>query len=198
MSEAGKLAPIASFEAAGNLSTIGFTLPTEISFEQFEQICALFGTAHESMRWAIGDLIRQGEMIFGDDAFQAFERMGISEAMRNQYVRVAERIPMERRHMGLSWSHHRAVSSLEPEEQDTWLRRAEESGWSKYDLEEHLREQRATSTTAVRQHERRIGIADAAEVVYREAQPAEEGFLVPRDPMERLGAALGIVEVVDS
>jgi hypothetical protein len=195
-----RLALLSDLEISGNLTIIGFTLPAEISYEQYEAIGRMFGTAHEALKFAIGDWLLQGQQIFNDDVFQAAEGVGISRVSLMQYVRVSERIPRERRNAQLTWSHHRAVASFPEDEQDLWLNRAAASGWSKTELEDHLRSQREEPTTTVSQHERRLpgvmqAIADAAEKVYQEGEWIDDGtFSVPRAPVVALAASLGIVE----
>lgn len=193
----GRLGVVLELENTGSLTQLSFTLPADVTYDQYEAIGRGFGAVTEAMQWAIGDYLVQGESVFGAEAAQASEGLGISPASRQQFARVAERIPKERRVEGLSWSHHRAVVALDPDEQDLWLARALEGGWSKQDLEDHISEQAEPKTTKVREHERRQGIADAAEHVYRRAEKDEtnETACVPWADMQALGDALGIVEV---
>lgn len=197
-----KLSLLSDLELAGSLTATGFNLPAEVSFDQYQAIGQLFGFAHEALKFAIGDWILQGEQIWGEEVYQAVESLGISVASRLQYTRVADRIPQERRVEGLTWSHHRAVLSLDPEEQDLWLKRAKESDWSKYELEEHLRDQKPAATTEVTGHVRKLpgyvveAVADAAEKVWGESEALDDGaFKVPHDPMVSLARALGDTEV---
>lgn len=199
LQEHKELSLLGELELSGNLTLLGFSLPTDITFDRYEAIGRLFGTAHEALKFAIGDWLLEGTKVFGDDVYQAAEATGISKVSLMQYVRVAERIQMERRHPLLTWSHHRAVVALEPDEQDLWLKRAAESDWSKSVLEEHIREQKPEPvTTVVREHTRRLPgyvvevVCDAAERIYAEREALEDGdYKVPRDPMLALERALG-------
>lgn len=197
-----RLSLLTDLETSGSLTATGFSLPPEVSFEQYEAIGNLFGSAHEALKFAIGDWILQGEQIWGEEVYQAVEALGISVASRLQYIRVATRIPIERRVEGLTWSHHRAVAALEDEEQELWLNRAKDSGWSKSDLEEHLRDQKPAATTEVSAHQRKLpgyvveAVADAAEKVWGESEALPDGtFQVPHEPMVSLARALGETEV---
>jgi hypothetical protein len=196
MADEGKFEVVLFLERTGNLTTTGFILPTEVSPEQYQAIGRGFDSIQDAAKFWIGDWILQGEALWGEEVYQYIEAINISEASRQQYARIAQRIPAERRVEGLSWSHHRAVVALEPDEQDLWLKRALDSGWSKFELEEHLREQREhTESTTVREHVRRTGIAAAAEALYvASIKKDDEGYLHPVACHEQLREALGIVE----
>lgn len=125
----------------GALSTIGLKLDPDTPYKQFENICFVLGKMHEAVRFAIGDAIMQGEALYGEQAYQAFEQLNISEDAMKEYVRVSTRVPRSTRRASLSWSHHRAVASLEPPRQKEWLRRAADEGLSHHALREALREE---------------------------------------------------------
>lgn len=133
-----------------NLSEIGLQLlDPEMPYERYQDLCYMLGRFHEAVRFAIGDAIRLGEALYGEEAFQAIEEMGLSEDARKEYLRVAQKVPRSRRRKGLSWSHHRAVAALEPAKQKEWLRRADEERMSHHQLRDELRngaEPRAIST----------------------------------------------------
>lgn len=200
---AGKqLALYSELESTGNLTRVSFRLPAEISWDQYEALGRMFGVVHESIKFAIGDWLVQGKQLFGDDVYQAAEALGVAIASLMQYERVAERIELERRVGTLTWSHHRCVVALDPDDQDLWLKRAEASGWSKGELENHLREQREEDgpKTTVREHERKLtyvieAVADAAEKVWGAAERQTDGtYTVPNEQMETLARSLGELE----
>ncbi len=123
-----------------SLSAVGLTLrDPELSYDDFENLCHVLGQLHEAVRFAIGDAILQGESLYGEQAFQAFERFQLSEEAMKEYVRVAQRVPRARRRKGLSWSHHRAVAALPPPEQKEWLKRASDESMSHHDMRAALR-----------------------------------------------------------
>ena len=123
-----------------DLSAIGLRLlDPELSFERFTELCWTLGRFHEAVRFAIGDAIIAGEKLYGEEAFQAFEALNLSEEGRREYLRVSERVPRSRRRRDLSWSHHRAVAALEPTAQKQWLKRASEEGMSHHEMREALR-----------------------------------------------------------
>jgi len=111
----------------------------DMTLGRFSEVCYTLGRFHEAVRFAIGDAIIQGESLFGENAYQAIEEMNLSEDARQEYVRVAQRVPPSRRRKGLSWSHHRAVAALDPDTQKAVLRRCAEEGLSHHALREELR-----------------------------------------------------------
>jgi len=122
------------------LSEIGLKLTDpDLPYERFEDLCYMLGALHEAVRFAIGDAIIQGEALYGETAYQAFERFQLSEEAMKEYVRVAQRVPRSRRRKGLSWSHHRAVAALPPTDQREWLARAVDESLSHHQLRSSLR-----------------------------------------------------------
>ena len=125
----------------GMLSPIGLVLKDpDLPYENFEQICFVLGKLHQSVRFAIGDALMKGPELYGDIAYQAFEALCLSETARREYLRVSEQVPMPVRRRELSWSHHRAVASLEAPEQREWLDRAVRQDLSHHALRDALRE----------------------------------------------------------
>ncbi len=122
------------------LSELGLKIrDPDLSIERFTDLCWQLGRFHEAVRFAIGDAIIQGEMLYGESAYQAIEEMNLSEDARQEYVRVAQRVPPSRRRKGLSWSHHRAVAALEPAQQKEMLKRCVDEGLSHHALRDELR-----------------------------------------------------------
>jgi hypothetical protein len=130
---------LAELASSGALSETGLNLPGTITREEYESLGSVLGRIQESMRWAIGDYILRGEELFGEDAFQLSESLGISVESRQQYVRVAQAIEPVRRRGELTWSHHRAVYAMEPEDQDRWLDEAVENGWTRGEMDARMR-----------------------------------------------------------
>ena len=127
-------------DAHWDLTGVGLRITDpDLSYSEFEHLCGVLGALHEAVRFAIGDAIIQGEHLFGESAYQAFERFQLSEEAMKEYVRVAQRVPRSRRKKGLSWSHHRAVAALEPAAQKEWLKRAADEDLSHHELRAVLR-----------------------------------------------------------
>jgi hypothetical protein len=138
--ERGGIALLAELEQNGAISQIGLHLSDpSLSYERFEAIGFLLGRMHQSLRFAIGDWLMYGERLFPEQWTQAAECLGISEEGMREYLRVSERVPRSTRRKSLSWSHHRAVASLDPPEQKDWLRRAVDEQLSHHALRDALR-----------------------------------------------------------
>lgn len=136
----GSLELLAELERTGGISEIGLHLNNpDLPYTQFESLCVLLGRMHEAVRFAIGDAIILGQQLYGEEAFQALEALNLSEDARQEYVRVSARVARSRRRIGVSWSHHRAVASLEPAEQKHWLKKAADEGLSHHALRNALR-----------------------------------------------------------
>lgn len=144
------MSELVSTEKAYDLSAIGLRLTDpDLPIEDFSNLCYMLGRFHEAVRFAIGDAILIGEKLYGEEAFQCFEELHLSEDGRREYLRVSERVPRSRRRKDLSWSHHRAVAALEPAAQKEWLKRASDEGLSHHALRDELRngaEPRAITT----------------------------------------------------
>jgi hypothetical protein len=139
--EQKSLALLADLEQAGAISVTGLYLTDpDLPYNQYEALCVLLGKMHEAVRFAIGDAIILGEHLYRELAYQAIEEMGISEDARREYVRVAQQVPRSIRRKDLSWSHHRAVASMEPPEQRRWLKQAAETQMSHHTLREAIRD----------------------------------------------------------
>lgn len=187
---------LATLEQGGMLTPVGLTLPDTITQQQFAQIALALGSMRESLHWAIGDLIVTGEKLFGEESYQLFESLNISEVSRQQYIRVGLRIALERRRVELSWSHHRAVTPLEVEDQDRFLESAVANNWTKSELEDAIKKEFKGQLPPPPGKMGYIAeaVAEAAEKVWESAMPNlkdPDTYIVPQGPMKELGHALG-------
>jgi hypothetical protein len=90
--------------------------------------------------WWLGDWIRYGNTKFGEKYSRASVITGYDPQTLMNMVYVASRFDkISRRREILSWSHHEAVASLDPETQDRWLDEAIEHKMSVADLRLELR-----------------------------------------------------------
>lgn len=189
---------LAELEKTGNLSIAGLILPPDITPERYEAIGVLLYQWGEARRWVVGDWLIQGHAIFGDAFYEYSEVLQMSVRSRQQYMRVAERIPpgKRRRVPELRWSHHRAVASLEPEDADRWLQRAIDERWTKAELEDALKGVIPTLPPLAFQATNYVveRVLSAAEQVYasRKASDNPDYFLVEARAMHDLADALGV------
>lgn len=172
----------------------GLVLPNDITPEQFEAMAFKIGMWHEAIKWWIGDLEFQGEAVFGEAVYQYLETLNISNESKRQYLRVAGDVPLQRRRTELSWSHHRAVAPLAPDDQIEWLQRAVESRWTKQELEAQIKEWRGIPEKPRRPYVMEQ-VCDAAQHIW-DAVPSEDEEIPDwlRPPLEELADALGVVD----
>ncbi len=77
--------------------------------------------------WWIGDMINQGEDLFGEEFGEVCGNT-FSTEMVSRYASVARRVPARNRRPALSWSAHAAVARLPHAEQRRLLAEAERQG----------------------------------------------------------------------
>lgn len=201
MSEHQALVSLGELEKGGMITALGFVMQPGMPFGRFQAICRAVGEAREQINFVMGDLAIAAEAEYGHEGYQALEELAVSPDALQQYARVAERIPRTRRVPGLSWSHHRAVASLEPAVADAYLAEARSRGWAKWQLEEAIRSDRPADPPpgegtggnegAASQYVVEV-VAARAERVWNAAQLSDaDHYLVPAGPMEELAEALG-------
>ena len=98
----------------------------------------LFSLANSSTWW-IADWLVYGERVFKDRYLEVAGRTGLEYQTLRNYVWVARRFERERRRDSLSFGHHAEVAALDQPEQDYWLRKAEDLGWSRNELRRQVR-----------------------------------------------------------
>lgn len=187
---------IAKLRKEGKLSSVGLNLENvELTQDDVEKLGGAiseavegFESALDSFHWVMGDFILTVERRFPEEASQLLESLDASPASKSQYARVAERIPMPRRWMDLSWSHHRSVVALEPALQDEWLEKAKSKGWTRNELEAEMRGEKEPRQRVVGDD-----VAKAAREVWELADLVDDRYVVPVAPMVTLGEALGVV-----
>jgi hypothetical protein len=133
----------------------GLQFPDRLSFPAWERIGRQISIISDSSAWWLGDWLIYGEKEYADRYRMAIEQTSLDYQTLRNYAWVARRFGISRRHDKLSFAHHAEVAALDPAEQDVWLRRAEEFGWSRNRLRRELRnaarsrgEVRATETVS--------------------------------------------------
>jgi hypothetical protein len=128
--------------AVGNdvsLTAVSLTITNEISYEKWEQVVNQLMITEAAAPWWLGDLLRYGEHRYGEKYAQAVEMTGRSVATLTNWVWVANQYPPSKRRENLSWSIHRELAPLEPDERERWLDAAESEQWSKAELRQQIR-----------------------------------------------------------
>ena len=183
-----------------------------ISYEDFARILADVADFRRALKrlgdmtlfW-VGDLMRTGESLFGDGAYQAFEALDASPGAMQDWLRVARLVPPDERRKELTWTHHRVVAAR-PEDRITLLDHAVEQSLSANALREYIRDLDQQVAAGAKDlsdddSDSRIDpakgvvvelVVDAATLCYHQAQRTPEGdAVVPAEPWAQLAAALG-------
>jgi len=193
---------LADLEGAGVATPTRLNLKGEISYKRCEALARYIGGLRDATAWWMGDLFAYAKATYDDDhAYQLAEAFGRSPDRVSDYCYVSERVAAPERHPALSWTHHRAVAKLDPDEQRLWLDKAEDELWTASDLREQIK-----GSTRSRTGKETVGTATVGEVrpvpselekaaraVVRAANPDGNGFmLVPVDTWARFLSVLGM------
>ena len=116
------------------VSRTSLSLPINLAYEDFEEVCAFVGGIHDSSRWWLADAFIQGEKLFGDTVYQAAELMRLSPHRIQNIISVGRSVPPSRRRERVDFSHHEEVAGLEPNDQRHWLKVADEERLTKAEL----------------------------------------------------------------
>ncbi|MGW0811117.1 LmbU family transcriptional regulator [Nonomuraea sp. NPDC002799] len=127
------------FNPAGpvTLGRTGLVFPRILPLRAWERLGEELAAISSSSAWWLADWLIYGETAYTGRYRQVIEKTGLSYQTLRNYAWVARRFELDRRREALSFAHHAEVASLETAEQDYWLRKAEEQGWSR----NHLRKQ---------------------------------------------------------
>lgn len=117
----------------------GLLFTTKQSFSTWEGLGTELFSFADSSTWWIADWLVYGESVFHDRYEEAIRRTSLSYQTLRNYSWVARAFSLSRRYQALSFSHHLEVVALEQPEQDYWLRKAEELGWSRNKLRREVR-----------------------------------------------------------
>lgn len=121
---------------------VGLRFPAKLHYEDWERAGAQLARIADSSTWCLGDWLVFGQVEYVDRYRRAIDLAGLDYQTLRNYAWVARRFTPDRRHEKLSFQHHAEVASLPPEDQDTWLTRAEEFALSKNELRRQIRRSR--------------------------------------------------------
>jgi hypothetical protein len=117
----------------------GLQLPERLTFDKWLSIGSQLSDVCTSSAWCLGDWLVYGEEAYAGRYRDAIEQTSLDYQTRRNYAWVVKRFPLSRRRDTLSFGHHAEVASLSEPEQDFWLRKAEEFGWSVKRLRREVR-----------------------------------------------------------
>lgn len=117
----------------------GMQLPRNLPFERWLVIGRQLSVVGTSSSWCLGDWLIYGEDAYDGRYRDAIEQTSLDYQTLRNYAWVARRFPLSRRRDTLSFGHHAEVAVLAAPEQDFWLRKAEDLGWSRNRLRREVR-----------------------------------------------------------
>ncbi|GLP66500.1 hypothetical protein TUSST3_31200 [Streptomyces sp. TUS-ST3] len=127
------------FEGGVLATRVGLQFPPSFSYDEWELTGYKVARIASSAAWFIGDWVAFGSIRYETRYRDAIEAVGLDYQTIRNYVWVARKFELTRRRERLSFQHHTEVASLSVREQDYWLARAEEGGWSRNELRRHIR-----------------------------------------------------------
>lgn len=129
----------AELERAGiTFHKAGLTVPDGLEQRSWASLTAVMYRAGGAMQWWLGDLLAFGEKHYG--SLKLFsEAMNVPYSSLNVYAWTCRAIELIRRRISLSFGHHVEVAAMKPKEQDKWLDKAEQNGWSVVELRSAIR-----------------------------------------------------------
>ncbi len=121
------------------LTATSWAPPRELAIgDWFQQGCWL-GAVGRASGWWIGDWVRYGTARYGDRYAKAAQLTGYDVQSLMNMAYVAGRFTASRRRPQLSFSHHAELASLDEDDQDLWLDRAQAGRLSVRSLRAELR-----------------------------------------------------------
>ncbi|MET9290352.1 LmbU family transcriptional regulator [Streptomyces sp. NPDC003077] len=120
------------------------TFPRAVPLEAWISIGVEIFSITDASSWWLGDWLIYGQNRYPDRYKRAIEASSLHYKTLRNYAWVARRFDVSRRRDTLSMQHHAEVAALTEEEQELWLDRAEQEGWSVTELRRNIKESKAT------------------------------------------------------
>jgi N6-adenosine-specific RNA methylase IME4 len=139
-------------------SATGLTLDPNTPYEQWENIGEQLNQIEGAIQWWIGDWLNFGERKYGEMYAQAVSESEVSTWQNYKYTSNA--VESARRRELLSWSHHREVASLPPDEQEYWLEKAETEGMTRNELRHAIKRKKIEDAAQLPSGKYRVLYAD--------------------------------------
>jgi len=120
------------------ITPTGLTINGEPTKEDHLKIARGVKFAENAVHWVTDDLAKTWKQSWG--MYDELEKAtGFTTQTLEIDKHVAIRIENFRRRKNLKFGHHQNVASLEPDQQDYWLERAEEEGWSVQEMRQQIK-----------------------------------------------------------
>lgn len=126
---------------------IGLRLSGTLSFDNWQRTGSQISKLADLSSWCLGDWLAYGECQYTSRYRRAVEIVGLNYQTLRNYAWVARRFDLSRRRDNLSFQHHMEVAKLPPAEQDWWLDKATEHGWTTSRLRQRIRAGRSADNS---------------------------------------------------
>lgn len=171
------------------------TLDEPLTYERYAAVGRALGAINRSCAWWVGDWLVYGEGAYEGFA-QAASETGLAEQTLINRAYVCRHVPPQRRIQGIEFGVHALVAAMTAREQKKWLAAALKNGWGREDLRRALRETKATDRDDAPLPGPGEPLApglvlEAAVAVVKSRKDYGGDWLVPKDAMARLIAAVG-------
>lgn len=133
----------------GEVTPVSWQPPAELTFEEWTAIGNTLQQVNASLNWWIGDWLNYGEHKWGEMYAQAVEVTGWDYQRLADAKWLAANVDFSLRNENLSWTHHRHVASLPPDEQAEWLELAAANGWRSGQLKEAIKASKQLPAPAI-------------------------------------------------
>jgi len=117
----------------------GLDLPEGLSFDDWCVVGGKLAQMEKAVHWWIGDWLNYCDGKWGEVWQEAKELTGFKYSTLARDKSIASQIPFSTRVENLSWGHHQIVAPMVADEQDHWLKLAEENQWSRSELRHQIR-----------------------------------------------------------
>jgi len=187
---------IESLRKAGVFETTGTSLvitDPELSYERYEALGKALGLINRSCSWWIGDWLIFGEGTYAERFAQAAYETGLAEQTLTNRAYVCRSVPPSRRLAGVPFSVHAEVAPMTARDQEKWLRRAAEGGWTVKELRSRMKATR-TDTPPMDLDDETPNIERVVTCVrrlLRNCEEAGENVICRREDIVQLRAAFG-------
>ncbi len=124
-----------------NITKTALSFKREVSKDEWQKVFDTCNHIEGCIQFWIGDLLKYREQKWGmyDDVA---DKIGIDKGTLRKYKETADSIESGIRIPDLSFTHHRQVSSFEPEKQKEFLNMASEKKWSVSEMREAVKKDR--------------------------------------------------------
>lgn len=121
------------------ITSVGIVFRKPVQFDLWQLLGDQLMFYHAGLQWMLGDWLLYGEKASWSEQFsQALDQFSIEYSTLMNYRRIATIFPIGSRWAKLSWTHHREVAEMTPEQQQFWLKSAADNKWSIRDMLHHM------------------------------------------------------------